>query len=83
MLLKSHLHISDSVYQQPCTRLPSAGAETAPGPGWSAEEGPQGFWAKLSVLSGTWKWSSSELYSKKSINQSTCDMTKLYMQVQI
>lgn len=43
--------------------LPSVGAETGPGPGWSDEEGPHGFLVMLNVLSGTLKWSSSELYN--------------------
>lgn len=46
-------------------------AETGPGPGWSDEEGPLGFWATLSVLLGTLKWSSSELYERQSVNQHT------------
>lgn len=41
--------------------LPSARAETEPGPGWSGEEGLRGFWARTSGWSRTLKWSSSEL----------------------
>ncbi len=43
-----------------CRCLPAMGAETGTGPGWSDEEGPQWFWVKMNVLSGTLKWSSSE-----------------------
>ena len=33
--------------------LPAVEAEKGPGPEWSDEEGPRGFWVTMSVSSGT------------------------------
>lgn len=64
--------------------LPAVGAETASGPGWSDGEGPRGFWVKPSVLSGTWKSSSLELWNTKSTDDNrNCQIQRVFIYLNI